>query len=112
MSIKIRRDVVAIVIGQARAGNDEDKDGRTFYLTASLRKILKAQLLAIEALQAKGVIICPYLFHRPSGTQIKGGFIRKIWNAARENAGYPGKIFHDFRRSAVRTLERAAVPRR
>ena len=26
-------------------------------------------------------------------------------------AGYPGKLLHDFRRSAVRTLERSAVPR-
>ena len=34
-----------------------------------------------------------------------------MWKTACEKAGYPGKLFHDFRRSAVRTLERSAVPR-
>ncbi len=28
-----------------------------------------------------------------------------------EAAGHPGKLFHDFRRSAVRTLECSGVPR-
>jgi hypothetical protein len=28
-----------------------------------------------------------------------------------EKAGYPGKLLHDFRRTAVRNLERASVPR-
>lgn len=103
---------VDLKVGIARLepGTTKNKDGRTFFLTASLRKILKAQLLSIEELQAKG-IICPYVFHLPSGKQIKGGFIRKHWNAARKEAGYPGKLFHDFRRSAVRTLERSGVPR-
>ena len=36
---------------------------------------------------------------------------KKLWRKACEAAGYPGKLFHDFRRSAVRTLERSGVPR-
>jgi integrase len=31
--------------------------------------------------------------------------LRKSWWLASEAAGYPGRLFHDFRRSAVRTLE-------
>jgi integrase len=45
----------------------------------------------------------------PDGSPIKD--FRKAWETACEKAGYPGKLFHDFRRSAVRTLERSGVPR-
>ena len=33
------------------------------------------------------------------------------WDQARKAAGLPHRIFHDFRRTAVRNLEAAAVPR-
>jgi integrase len=33
------------------------------------------------------------------------------WKAACKAAGVPGRILHDFRRTAVRNLERAGVPR-
>ena len=59
-------------------------------------------------LKAKG-IICPYAFHRPDGRRIKD--FREAWSNACEAAGCPGKLLHDFRRSAVRTLERSGVPR-
>jgi integrase len=49
------------------------------------------------------------VFHRPDGAQIKD--FRASWRTACEAAAYPGKLFHDFRRSAVRTLERSGVPR-
>ena len=48
-------------------------------------------------------------FHRPDGSRIKD--FRALWKNACTVAGHPGKLFHDFRRSAVRTLERSGVPR-
>lgn len=89
-------------------GTTKNNEGRAFYLTAELRDVLTAQLDSIEALKEKGTI-CPYVFHRPDGSRIVD--FRKTWANACEAAGYPGKLFHDMRRSAVRTLERSGVPR-
>lgn len=36
---------------------------------------------------------------------------KRAWRTAATKAGAPGRIFHDFRRTAVRNLERAGVPR-
>jgi integrase len=89
-------------------GTTKNNEGRSFYVTAELRKVLTAQLDSIEVLKEKGTI-CPYVFHRSDGSRIKD--FRETWKTACEKAGYPGKLFHDFRRSAVRTLERSGVPR-
>jgi integrase len=43
------------------------------------------------------------------GTPIKS--FRKAWITAAEAAGCPGRIPHDFRRTAARNLDRAGVPR-
>ena len=37
--------------------------------------------------------------------------LRTAWKNACKVAGCPGKLIHDMRRSAVRTFERAGVPR-
>jgi integrase len=51
----------------------------------------------------------PWVFNwnlKPIGAHLKG------WSKACEAADQPGLHFHDLRRSAVRNLERAGVPRR
>ena len=50
----------------------------------------------------------PWLFHR-DGKPIKD--FRKAWAAACERAGVLGEVPDDFRRTAVRNLERAGVSR-
>lgn len=50
----------------------------------------------------------PWVFCRDDGSPL--GDFKKVWTTARKNAGVPGRIFHDFRRTAVRNLIRAGIP--
>ncbi|HEV7734579.1 MAG TPA: site-specific integrase [Candidatus Binatia bacterium] len=50
---------------------------------------------------------CPYVFHR-QGKRIT--HFKQRWSAACEAIGFPGLLFHDFRRSGARNLRRAGVP--
>jgi integrase len=50
--------------------------------------------------------LCPWVFHW-RGRRI--GKLRRSWQRACRLAGMPGKLIHDFRRTAVRNLIRAGV---
>jgi integrase len=89
-------------------GTTKNKDGRTFFLTPEMRTCLEAQRAATEALQRRTGCIIPWVFHRDR-TPMKSFW--KAWKTACKAAGAPGRIPHDFRRTAVRNLERAGVPR-
>jgi hypothetical protein len=52
--------------------------------------------------------ICPFVFHRNSERIMT---FRTAWKKACKAAGCPGKLIHDMRQSAVRTFERAGIPR-
>ena len=101
----------------------KNNEGRMFPLTPRLREILEKQLARTEALQRATGKIIPWLFHR-DGNPINS--FRKTWITACIAAGFghvikntKGKVVkkvadripHDFRRTAVRNLERAGVAR-
>ena len=50
-----------------------------------------------------------WVFPRFDGSRL--GSFRKAWDRACKGAGIPGRLPHDLRRSAVRNLELAGVPR-
>ena len=88
-------------------GTTKNREGRTYPFTAALEKLLKDQLAEHERLKKANRIVA-LVFHR-DGERIKN--LRKAWDTACKAAGCPGRIPHDFRRTAVRNLERAGVPR-
>lgn len=88
------------------AHTTKNGEARSFPFTADIETILKGQLAEHERLKAAGTI-CPFVFHR-NGERIVT--FRTAWQSACK-AGCPGKLIHDMRRSAVRTFERAGIPR-
>jgi integrase len=89
-------------------GTTKNGEGRTVHFTPELRALLETQRECTATVQAKTDRIIPNVFHR-DGQPIKS--FRGAWFTACEAAGVPGRIFHDLRRTAVRNLERAGVPR-
>jgi integrase len=89
-------------------GETKNGDGRLFPLTPGLRMILEGQLVRTRKVERETGEVIPWLFHR-DGEPIKG--FRRTWITACKKAGVPERIPHDLRRTAVRNLERAGVPR-
>jgi integrase len=89
-------------------GTTKNTEGRTLPYGAlpELVDLIEAAWAEHRRLAASGVI-CPRVFHR-DGAPIRS--YRKAWEGACERAGFPGRLMHDFRRTAVRNLVRAGVP--
>lgn len=89
-------------------GEAKNRDGRSFPLDPHLRPILKKLRKQTDTLEAELDRIIPWVFHR-EGRRIR--YLRRSWLTACRLAGVPGRLMHDLRRTAVRNLERAGVPR-
>jgi len=92
----------------------KNDDGRVVYLTAELTALLAAQVERIRTAERRLGRIIPWLFPHLTDAGHLGERrtkLRKVWHTACRRAGVPGRIPHDFRRTAVRNLERSAVPR-
>ena len=92
-------------------GTTKNKGGRTIaYLEIDeLREMIEAQWQRHLDLRRAGTI-CPWVFEHKDGQRIKT--FRRSWLTACRRAGVAGRVPHDFRRTAVRNLERAGVPRK
>lgn len=91
------------------AGIAKNQDGRTFPMTKELRALLLEQREHIDRLQRELGRIIPHVWCWNDGRRVKD--FREAWKKATAAAGCPARCPHDFRRTAVRSLERAGVPR-
>ncbi len=91
-------------------GTTKNDEGRVFPFDVlpPLGALLRHQRERTTALERKTGQIIPWVFHR-NGKPIKDYYT--AWRTARENAEVPSLLVHDFRRTAVRNLERAGVSR-
>ena len=112
-------------------GETKNGEARMFPLTADLRAVLEDQRKRTDALEQGDGANRPVVFWRVKGPGVRKdgqpvGSFRKAWMTACVEAGLgrevrdeKGKLTgkesfrlaHDFRRTAVRNLERALVPR-
>jgi integrase len=94
-------------------GTTKNDEGRLVYLTPELARLLGGQLDRVRALERKTGRIIPYLFpylggRRRAGHQRRD--FRKAWTTACTKAGVPGRLRHDFRRTAVRNMVNDGTP--
>ena len=98
------------------AGRTKNGEARTFPLTRELRRVLEDQQTIADDLTRQRGLVARYVFcyttGKKAGRRITESGFNKAWRQARVAAGCPGRIPHDFRRTAVRHLVRAGVPER
>jgi integrase len=102
-------DFVASTV-RLEPGTTKNDEGRTFPFAAlpRLAELLVEQREMTAVLECRTGTMVPWVFHR-EGKQVND--YRDSWATACRKAGVPGRLVHDLRRTAVRNLERAGVPR-
>ena len=83
-------------------GETKNDDGRTVYLDDELRDIFEEQRKDRKNL-------LPYVFLNEKGTDKVKRF-DKSWKSACKSAKIGKRLFHDFRRTAVRNMVRSGIP--
>ena len=94
-------------------GTTKITEGRVVYLTPELTALLSAQIGRVKQLSRQLGRVLPDLFTHLSGCYqgTPRRDFRKAWDKALKTVGLAGWLRHDFRRTAVRNMERTVVPR-
>jgi integrase len=94
-------------------GATKNREGRVVRLTPELREMVTAQVKRVRELERENERVIPWLFPHLDGAHAGDRIAdpRKAWEAACKAAGLPALLIHDLRRSAVRNMEQAGVPR-
>jgi integrase len=89
-------------------GEGKNGSGRMFAFTTDLREEFEKQHASVQTLERRIGRRVPWIFPAPDGGPVKP--YNTEWRAAWKASKLP-QIPHDFRRTAVRNLERSGVPR-
>jgi len=92
-------------IVRLEVGETKNDDARTVYLDGELQEVFNRQWEA----RKKSRKLIPYVFPNMDGTGHISDF-RFSWNKACKDASIGHKLFHDFRRTAVRNMVRSGIP--
>ena len=109
---RLRWSDIAFDPGEVRLdpGTTKTGEGRVFPFTAELRALLERRRAATQDRERALGRPVSLVFTRANGKPI--GSFTKTWARACRASGVPGRLLHDFRRTAVRNLLRAGVPER
>ena len=88
-------------------GESKNDEGRTVYLDDELVDVFRNEWERRKRLK----YTLPWVFLNKRGTDRVRAF-RRGWLTACKRAGLDGKLFHDFRLTAVRNMVRAGIPER
>ena len=95
---------------EIRLPDSKNGEGRVLPLDESLWVLIERRWARREhRTKDGGSLLSEYVFHF-RGRPAPESTIRRWWEKARTKVGLPGKLFHDFRRSAVRDMIRGGVP--
>jgi integrase len=95
-------------VPQGACGFDSRPRHQNSRFTTWMREALERQRKFISKVEKRTGSVIPWVFCRPDGMRIHTFY--EPWREACKAAGIE-RIPHDFRRTAVRNLERAGVPR-
>lgn len=103
--LNLRWDQVNLIEGKILLSSNQTKNKtpRMVYLTGELY----GALLTARANRDRDYPDCPWVCQR-LGERLQS--FKKAWQTALETAKLEGRLFHDFRRTAVRNMVRAGIP--
>lgn len=91
---------------EVRLYTSKNNEGRCIPIEGELWDVIECQWATREVKLKDRTLISEWVFHN-KGKQIKSYY--KAWHRACDAAGVLGKLPHDFRRTAVRNMDRAGV---
>jgi integrase len=92
-----------------RRENSKNGEARSITLDGELAELMERRKTARQVKTESAVMLCALVFHHDGQPIVD---FRKSWGTACKMAGVQGKLFHDFRRTAVRNMVRAGVHER
>jgi integrase len=90
-----------------RAADTKTSEARMVVITDDLFKVLVAWKAHRDTQYPRWPLVC---FRVENEQPVPVGDFRKVWRTALKTVGLEGRLFHDFRRTAIRSMVKAGIP--